>query len=210
MLESWPSVQKVESVRCWDSSKRQIWVPGIQSFQSFQTNSRWHDVFLRHITHDIHKESDSTYVCVMSDEMKDNCFRLSHVHTAENRNPSLFHLLAEDHIWFAAHDKSNRYEGRTGKTRRGTDGMLELAYSIVTVPGTKCQTHTPNKVTRDEALWGIEAVLSCAVVAGAPQRVQLSAEASPPSVESELRRQSRIRARASKTGFPSSPNTAQK
>lgn len=37
-------------------------------------------------------------------------------------------------------------------TLGGDGGMLELAYSVVTMPGTQCQTHTLNKLTRDVAL----------------------------------------------------------
>ena len=34
----------------------------------------------------------------------------------------------------------------------GGDGGIELASSVVTMPDTQCQTHTLNKLTRDEAL----------------------------------------------------------
>lgn len=37
-------------------------------------------------------------------------------------------------------------------TLEGDGGMLELAYSVVTTPGTQYQIHTPNKLTRDKAL----------------------------------------------------------
>lgn len=45
--------------------------------------------------------------------------------------------------------------------------MLELAYSAVTMPDTQCQTYRFNKLTRDKALYGAEAVLSHAVVPAA-------------------------------------------
>lgn len=41
----------------------------------------------------------------------------------------------------------------TGRGLHWGDGsMIEVAYSVVTMPSTQCQKHTPNKLTRDKKL----------------------------------------------------------